>query len=294
MVSRRFLLCVLSLFAVSHLQAQLKVELSLSRRLFMAYEPVLASVVITNFSGRDIALENSETQNWLNFEVTSGDGTLLPPRQGKARFEPRTLLAGETCHFAVNLVSSYPITEFGPYHVRASVYFPAMSKFFSSALRNIEISEGKVIWQQTLGVPAGEEGAGSERQVSLLSFRNAEENDLYARVEDKQAGVVYGTSKLGRMVSQGPPQIEVGPNNKLHLMQIVSPKTYLYSCVGLNGEPIVHATYYETKTRPKLRHMPNGEVGVAGGQVAAPAATEMAVTATKAKISDRPVELPKE
>jgi hypothetical protein len=95
------------------------------------------------------------------------------------------------------------------------------------------------------------------------------------------------------MIAQGLPQIEVDPNNKLHLMQIVSPKTYLYSCVGLNGETVVHATYYETKSRPKLRRLPNGNVGVAGGQVETPDNGKEAGV-SKAKISDRPVVLPKE
>jgi len=291
MVSRRFLVCLLSLLALSQqLHAQLKVDLKLSRRLFMAYEPVMASIAITNYSGRDITLENSDDQNWLKFEITNSDGTLPPPRTGKSKFEPRRLGAGETCNFAVNLVTSYPITEFGSYRIRASIYFPAMAKYFSSPLKNIEISEGKVVWEQTLGVPE----TGSQRQVSLLSFRNADESDLYVRVEDREAGVVYETQKVGKMVTQGLPQIEVDPNNNLHIMQIVSPKTYLYSRVGLNGEAILHGTYYETKSRPRLARLPNGNIGIAGGQAAAPEVPKDEATAARAKISDRPVELPKE
>jgi len=298
MVSRRFLVCALSLLALSQqLHAQLKVDLKLPRRLYMAYEPIMASIAITNFSGRDITLENNEGQNWLNFEVTNADGTLLPPRAGKSQFEPRRLAAGESCNFAVNLVTSYPVTEFGSYRIRASIYFAPMSKFFSSPLRNIEVSEGKVIWEQTLGVPEGQPDVGNQRQVSLLSFRNADENDLYVRIEDKDAGVIYETQKVGRLIAQGLPQIEVDPRNTLHLMQIVSPKTYLYSRIGLNGEQILHGTYYETKTRPKLARMANGDVGIAGGQAGGAPATAQETEATAAarpKISDRPAELPKE
>ena len=297
MVFRRFLPFLLWIFAAAGLHAQLQVDLKFSRRLYLAYEPLMASVSITNYSGRDITLENSETENWLSFQVTNSEGTLLPAHEGKARFEPRTLGAGESCRFSVNLVNIYPIAEFGAYRIRASIYFAEMDKFFSSPPRNIEVSEGKVIWQQTLGVPDGEQGSGGQRQISLLTFRSADDNDLYVRVEDREGGVIYSTQKIGRMVAQGLPQIEVDPNNKVHLLQIVGAKTYLYSCVGLNGEPIAQVTYYETKSRPKLRRLPNGNVGVAGGQAANPAAIAGAVSeqaAPKPKISDRPVQLPKD
>ena len=90
------------------------------------------------------------------------------------------------------------------------------------------------------------------------------------------------------------PQIEVDPSNNVHILQIASPKTYLYTRVGINGEPIAHATYYETKSRPKLGRLPNGNVGIAGGQAGAPVPTAEEAMAGKDKISDRPVELPKE
>lgn len=292
MVSRRLLLCLLSLVAFSQqLHAQLRVELKFSRRLFLAYEPVLASISITNYSGRDILLENSEGHNWLNFDITNSQGNLLTARQGRTTFAPRQLGAGESCNFAVNLVSSYPISELGAYRVRASIYFAPMDKFFSSASKVVEVSEGKLIWEQTLGVSGG----NSDRVVSLLTFRGAEQNDLYVRIEDKQAGVVYGTRKLGRMITQGPPQIEVDPENNLHVMQIIGSKTWLYSRIGINGEPIEQGTYYETKTRPRLGRMPDGRVGIAGGQAAAPVAQPVSDEGgkPKAKISDRPADFPR-
>jgi hypothetical protein len=304
MVSRRLLSCLALLFlASSHLQAQLQVDLKFSRRLYMAYAPILASVSITNYSGRDLVLENTESQNWLSFQITNGEGTLVAARAGKTRFDPRTLQAGETCRFAVNLVNSYPVTEFGPYHIQANLYFAPMAKYFSSPRRSIEVSEGKVIWEQNLGVPEGEAAGGGERQVSLLTFRDSDDNDLYARVENREAGVVYMTQKLGRLVAQGLPQIEVDPDNKIHVLQLVSPKTYLYSSVGLNGT-VGHLTYYEVKTRPKLRRLPDGNIGVAGGQIGTGASEPNAPGAgapgaagaetAKPKISDRPVELPPE
>jgi len=62
--------------------------------------------------------------------------------------------------------------------------------------------------------------------------------------------------------------------------------------VGLNGELLAHSSFMETKTRPRLAHMPGGEVNVRGGMLETPAPAQAAENAPK--LSDRPPNLPKE
>ena len=66
----RSLACiVLSLVAVSA-SGQIQVDLKFKRLQYIAYEPVIATVTITNLAGRAIELRNHNDQVWYGFEVT--------------------------------------------------------------------------------------------------------------------------------------------------------------------------------------------------------------------------------
>ena len=54
-------------------------ELKFKRLQYVAHEPVLATVKITNLAGRDIDLHDEKGQHWFGFEVNAGEGRLLAP-----------------------------------------------------------------------------------------------------------------------------------------------------------------------------------------------------------------------
>ena len=60
-------------------QAQIQVELKFKRLQYIAHEPVIASIKITNLAGRDVDLHDDSGQHWFGFEVTAGEGRLLAP-----------------------------------------------------------------------------------------------------------------------------------------------------------------------------------------------------------------------
>ena len=274
------------------LQAQVRVDLRIPRRLYVSYEPVIVIISITNMAGRDITLQDNEGQKWCNFEIQTEDGRLIPPRDPDQGLSPLTIPAGETVKRSANLSALYPIGEFGMYRVRASVYFADAQKFFGSPTTNIEISEGKLIWQQTVGVPDGKPGAGGLRTLSLLTFRLERDNRLYVRVEDKDGGIVYATQQLGPVLTNSPPEAQIDRDNQLHILQLVGLQTYLYTRVGLNGETLAQVTYNSVTSRPKLRKRENGEVAVVGGQADIPVTASDNPVPAGPKLSDRPAGMP--
>ena len=279
-------------FLAPALEAQVRVDLRIPRRLYVAYEPVTVIISITNMAGRDITLQDGNGEKWCNFEIQTEDGRLIPPRNPDQGLNPITIPAGETVKRSANLSALYPIGEFGMYRVRASVYFADAQKFFGSPTSNIEISEGKLIWQQTVGVPDGKPGAGGLRTLSLLTFRLERDNRLYVRVEDKDAGIVYATQQLGPILTNNPPTMEIDRANQLHILQLVGLQTYLYTRVGLNGETLAQLTYNSVNSRPKLRKREDGEVVVAGGQADIPVTASDNPVPAGPKLSDRPAGMP--
>jgi len=288
----RFALFLVLLAGTVSLHAQIMVNFRTSRRLFIAYEPVVATVSITNLAGRDITLQDSGSEKWFSFQILNHDESPVPARNLNYQLEPLTIPAGKTVERKVDLNTLYPVNDYGLYRIRASIFFADAQKYFSSQPQTIDISEGKMLWQQTVGVPEGQEGAGGNRLVTVMTFRLPKSNQLYVRIEDKEAGVVYCTHQIGRILAEEPPQIQLDQQNQLHLLQLTGPRAYLYTRVGLNGEVIEQTSYDELKTRPRLKRIANGNITVAGGQAEELASLPDAPRPAGPKLSDRPPGLP--
>src|SRR5437870_12555980 len=83
---RRPLICLC--FAASSAVAQIQVELKFPRLQYIAYEPVVANLTITNLAGRDVDLHDADGQTWFGFEVTGDEGRSIAPMSnvGAERF----------------------------------------------------------------------------------------------------------------------------------------------------------------------------------------------------------------
>lgn len=274
-----------ALFAASTAQAQIQVELKFARLQYVAYEPVLASVQITNLAGRDIELQDTAGQHWFGFEVTAGEGRFLAG-ETQAPEAPLRIESGKSVTRKVNLTPLFPVQDLGAYHVRANVFFGDLNRFFYSQTKVFQVTDARPIWQRTVGIPEGMPGAGGSRTYSLLSNRFPDHTKLYVRVEDKSTGAVYTTYPIGRVIAFDEPQAELDRANQLHVLHCAAPRTWAYSRIGLNGQLLSRATFMETKSRPHLARNAQGDVAVKGGMLDTPASASG--HAAGAKLSDRP------
>lgn len=266
-------------------EAQVQVDVKFKRLQYIAYEPVVATVAITNLAGRDIELHDADGQSWLGFEITDSEEQPIAPLSGENREPPLRIQAGQRVTRQIDLTPLYPVHEYGAYHVRTNIYFADLGKFFYSAPRVFEVTDAHPIWQQTVGVPDGAGASGDVRTYSLMTNRFPDHTSLYVRVQDKDAGVVYATYSLGRTVSLEQPQAEIDRANQLHVLHCAAPRAWSYARIGLNGELLTHSSFMETKTRPRLVHSGKGDVAVQGGMLDEPAQS----TKSKApKLSARP------
>jgi hypothetical protein len=289
--ARLLILLAIFVFAATA-RAQIQIELKLPRVQFIAYEPIVAKLAITNLAGRDVDLRDGEGQPWFGFEITGREGQTIGRITASKPEGTLSVPAGKTVTQKINLAPLYPIQDFGTYRVRAHVYFADLNKFFYSQTKVFQVTDARPVWQKTVGMPEGTPGAGNTRTYSLLSNRFPDHTSLYVRVEDKNSGVVYATYSLGRIIAFDEPQAELDQTNQLHVLHCAAPRSWAYSLVGLNGELIRHSALMESKTRPRLRHAADGTVLVMGGTVEAPVAQSAGNPAPK--LSDRPSEMPKD
>ena len=284
------LCATLVLFGSSAL-GQIQVDLRFPRLQYIAYEPVVATVGITNLAGRDVDLHDVPGQPWFGFEVTGQDGQIIGPLKTSATQPPLKIEAGKRVTQKINLTPLFQVHDFGTYHVRAHIYFVDLAKYFYSPAKVFEVTDARPIWQRTVGIPEETAGPGDMRTYSLLTNRFPDHTSLYVRVEDKDRGIVYATYSLGRIIAFDEPHAELDRANQLHVLFCAAPRAWAYDRVGLNGELLSHASFMETKTRPRLVHGNDGDVRVAGGMMEAPLSQES--RSAVPKLSDRPQTMPK-
>lgn len=285
-------IALLAIFAtgLSSASAQLQVDIQLKRTLYISYEPILITVSLTNLSGNPLELSDADGTHWFGFQVETLDGRPIAPRSLNYTNQPLVLEAGQKLSRTVNLTPLFPISEFGGYRIRASIFVASLKRSFTSPPLNIEITDGKPVFQKTVGVPDGMPGAGEIRDISVLTHRLPNSTQLYVRIENTKGGIVFCTHRLGRLVSYGTPEILLDQKNQIHILQNIAPKAFLYSHIGLNGEVLQRKTYSQIVKRPILHLDPQGTVQVVG-------AKEIDTTAAVNKppvpsLSDRPVPLP--
>lgn len=280
-------LALLALPVLAH--AQVQVDISMKRNLYIRYEPVLATVTITNLTGRELSLVDRGHERWFGLQLETMDGRPIPSA-GEYTNDPVELGPQQKISRTVNLTPLFPVSEFGGYRLKASVFVEETNRYFTSPPLHFEITDGRLMWQKTVGVPDGAPGAGTTRTISLLSHRLPQNTVLYIRIEDPQAGAVYCTHQLGRFLTFGSPNVMLDRQNQVHILQNAAPKAFLYSKIGLNGEVLDRRSYNEFSTRPALRRGSDGSVLVVGGQVYDPNAAPPEQTLPS--MSDRPVDLP--
>ncbi len=279
-----FALTAIILLFAGQLRAQIQVELKFPRLQFIAYEPVIATISITNLAGRDVELQDADGQEWFGFEVTGSESQSIAPIHSASQ-PPLKIEAGKKLTQKINITPLFAIHDLGLYHVRAHVYFPDLGKYFYSQARVIEVTDARAIWQQTVGVPEGA-GPGSARTYSLLTNRFPDHTSLYVRVADKDTGIVYATYSLGRMILYEEPKPQIDQQNHLHILHCSGPRMWSYSLIGVNGELLSHSSFSETKSRPRLVRASDGTINVHGGMLDQPVAP--AAEQTVPKLSDRP------
>ncbi len=290
----RYFLLAAVLFTSSAM-AQVQVELSIKRRLFIVHEPVLATVSIRNLSGADLELRDDNAQSWFGFEITrtSGMSGVVSAVNPDYRLSPLVIPNGQTVSRTVNVRELYQLQEFGVYNVKAVIYVAQTGRFVTSRPVQIDITDGKVIFRQTVGIPPGTGNAGRERLFTLLSHNLPRGTRLYARIVDPESGRIYCTHSLGRLLSYDTPKVVFDQGNEFHIMQAIAPKSFLYTHLGLDGEVIQRGTYHAVADIPRLQRLADGTVQVVGGVLDVPAAPGAPDAPSAPNISDRPAGLPK-
>jgi hypothetical protein len=288
------LLCLVVLALRS--EAQLIVNMTLDKKMYVAYEPIRVQVKVTNQAGRDVVLGGPAGSSWLNFDVANTKGEPILP-SGRTPFAASTVLsAGKSITQEISLGKAYALGLPRNYRVNASVYFAGTGKYISSRPVIFSITEAKTVWDQIIGIPRGKPGGGY-RRYQLLSSYDTKRTQLYVRVTNKESGRVLATYSIGRFIPVVNPQATIDGENRMHVLFLGAPHTYSHKTINYDGETLTSDIYRDAGARPELVESSDGVVRVRGGLLFDPSAPNPADAIRGARdlirrLSDRPEGLP--
>jgi hypothetical protein len=258
--------------ALNPAQAQFMTNIKLNKDNYMTYEPVEATITISNRSGGDVVMGGPNGLSWLTFEVVNPNGSPVPSI-GLRSEEALVFKSGDTLSRKVLISNSYPFSEYGNYVISASVYHPPSQQYYGSNKVRASFSDAKPFWEQSFGVPVGLPGAGQIRRYAISTMRDLDRTYLYVRLIEEQTKLKLATFCLGTCVMVADPQISVDKANKLHVLFMAAPHIYAHVTVDTSGKIVKRHYYKEIETnRPQLYVQADQEIGVQGGDVYDPTA----------------------
>lgn len=264
--SLSLLIGVLTLASATMSSAQLMVQMKMNKDSYMAYEPVKATITVSNRSGHDVILNGPGGRSWLSFDVYEKGQIISPSVRGGAPVSGFLLGSGKSISKTVNIRELYPLGRYGNYVVNASVYFPPLKRYFTSKKTRVSVMDSRAFWKQSVGVRTDPSKLASFREFSLHQFRDQSFNSLYVRLKDADGGRVYATYSIGRYIDVRKPQATVDAQNNLHVLHMVAPRVYSYGRVSPHGEWLGNKFYREEPgNRPSMMIDGGGVVQIVGG-----------------------------
>lgn len=267
-------------------QAQLSTSISINKKNFIAGEPVIAEIIVTNNSGRELTLASSRQLPWLAVLVTSANGNPVNTRKLNA-FGAMKIKAGESLAKRIDLTEYFLLDTQGNYAVSAVVRDPSKNVQGSSTNRLLfNLSPGRTYWTQKLGV-TNDKGSHT-REFKLLTFSNGQKSQLYAQVIDGTTGVQIRTFLLGDTLMLRKPMVTLDKNQRMHVMFLGTPTMWVHCEVSADGKLVDRKIHQRgDQGDPILMAYGDGSVRVVNSIPYDPKAAEEERSRIR-KASDRP------
>ncbi len=261
----RLLLMTLMLCLAAPAWAQVSVRLDFGRERFLLYESIIATVEINNYAASELRLVDEEATPWLRFEIMRPNAEHIETVGPGFLAGAATLASGQSAARAADLVAYYKVREPGKYRIRALVKVAGYSGTFASGQKVIEVVSGRQLVTKTLGVK-DETGKETMRTYSVLEVLMDQQVWLYTRVEDAQAGHVYGVVPLGEWVTFSSPKVDADKDGNFHVLHQSQPRQYHYSVISPKATVVKRETFTNFNSVPDVKRTEDGHVKVVGGE----------------------------
>jgi hypothetical protein len=253
--------------AMTSASAQVAVELTQEQEQFLPAESMPVAVRITNRSGQDLRL--GQTEDWLTFSV-EGRGNQVVPKLGEVPVAGEFVLEpSRVVTLRMDLAPYFLLTRPGRYSITATMQLKDWNQSVRSQPKSFDVIEGTKLWEQEIGVPDSASGANATPEIRKFVLQQANylrsQLRLYVRLTDASGNKTFHVFPVGPMVSFGRPEPQVDKFSNMHLLYQSGPHSYSYIVINPGGEIIARRTYDYVDKRPRLMPDAEGKVLVNGG-----------------------------
>lgn len=250
--------------------AQIGIEVSLNRSIYMQYEPIYACVALRNDSGHPLLFgADPRFQGFVLFDIRDRDGRPIPQRPDSGiSVTGLVLRPGEVKRMVIPIHKYYDLDRTGRYTVSAFVSHNMLPHEYQSQSVRFRIERGVDVWSRTVGVADVDNSKGDAPQrTRTYTIRTMNENSYkyyYLVVEDDRH--VYGVMRVGRVIFSERFSAEVDMLSRIHLLMPISPRVFHYLSFSIEGESVNNSYWKTTNTIPMLYRDPaSGIVSRIGG-----------------------------
>ncbi len=244
--------------------AQIQVDLSFPQQQYLAYEPIIAVVKISNVSGQTLNFKKDD--NWLDFTMETKTGRIIPKDAEIPQQEDFSIQSGEVGILRVDIQPCYNAVSPDRYTVVANVRIKGWDKVFTSKEETFDIVTGIKIWEKEFGVPSADgENPPEVKKYTLLLANFKDHLRLYFRLSNAGEDKVDKMTYMGNLTSIGKPEANLDKFNNLHVLYQVGAKAFRYSVFSPEGRLFIKETHDYTISRPRLWLDQDGRIYVRGG-----------------------------
>ncbi len=282
----------LYLFAIffspmADLRAQLATSLSMNKKTYVAGESIIAEIIVTNHSGRELTLASTRALPWLSLIVTNNKGNPVPTRKLNV-FGAMKIKAGQSLAKRVDLSEFFLLDSQGNFAASAVVRDPSGAIQSASTNRILfNLHPGRVYWSQKIGVTSNNNS--HTREIKLMTFSDGQKNQLYTQVIDGRTGTSITTFSLGEVLMLRKPMVTLDGKQRMHVMFLGTPSMWVHCQVSADGKLVARDLHQRAgQGDPVLMAYGDGSVRVMNSIIYDPKVAE----AEKSKIrkaTDRPV-----
>lgn len=254
------------LVSVAPVTAQVTATLEIDKSRLLPRETFVARLKIVNFSGQTLVF--GEDNDWLQFEIETENGEVVPPIAEPPKVEGRfTVESSIRATKRIDLAPYYALEKSGNYKLTAKVHVKQWKRVLRVKPVKFSVFNGSVLWHRTFGLPVKEGEPGGQprqRRYVLQQAKNLRMMTLYARVDDGQGRRVHKVFPICPMVAFNEPAAQVDPTGNLHVLCQSGARTYNYTVLDPDGKIKIRHHYQIVGSRPRL-DFKDGKILVAGG-----------------------------
>lgn len=257
MIRQSLMFMVTAALGCTAVNGQFASSLEIDKRQHIVGEAVMATLRVTNHSGRTQVFANQGRVPWLTLMCKTSNGSPVNARR-HAEFGPMKIEPGQTLAKKINIADYFLLDQSGNFAAYA-VIRPPNSGLDGTTTNRVffEQRAGRVEWAQKVG------NSENMREYRLLRFRGDSTSQLYFQVEDDHTGRLLRTYSLGDALLMRKPMFTIDRDQCMHVLFLHSPVVWLHYCIDTEGEIISRDIHKRSNAGdPKLVTLPNGAIEV--------------------------------